>query len=487
MATLSASNKKPDRKYTTPQILKGSLYLSCAASLFLIVTSLSSMQQQRTALKTLGKDAAPSIMNALRIRDSLADADANAVNELVAPLGQGEQAFKAYTDRRAKLAMLMVNMAENITYDEEERQPIRTLQFELGNYIAKIQQARDARLRGSQADTLVAYREAMTLMDKTLLPTAETLSQVNLNYLNGGYNQDRQTALLSVGLLWLSGLALLSTLVWLQVFLSRRTKRTLNLALLTATAIAVLFISHTTQALTSAGQQLKVAKEDAFMSLYNLRSARSLAYGANADESRYLLDAAMAPQHEQAFWNKVNQIAKLPAGQSYTTIANAALQGQTTPGFAGYFANQLNNITFPGELTASVQTLSAWDRYLQIDRQIRQLKQSGNLAAATALCIGYNTGQSNWAFEQFKDAHQKVLDINQQAFDNALQEGLNAVGWQLNANQSNPSSTDSILISPGSYTISNTYQYEILATGAVAAIVGLTFLGLRPRLKEYSA
>lgn len=483
MATISVSTKRHDRKYTTPQILKGSLYISCAASFFLLVTSLSGLQQQRTALKTLGKDSAPSIMNALRIRDSLADADANAVNELVAPLGQGEQALQAYTDRRAKLAMLMVNMAENITYGEEERQPIRTLQFELGNYIAKIQQARDARLRGSQADALTAYREAMAIMDNTLLPNAATLSQVNLNYLNSSYSQDRRTEVIALGLVWLSGLALLGSLIWLQVFLSRRTKRTLNPALLAATTIALLVISHATQAIITAGGHLKVAKEDAFMSLYNLRSARSLAYGANADESRYLLDTAMASQHEQAFTNKVNQIAKLPAGQSYTTIANTALRGQPTPGFVGFFANQLNNITFPGELTASVQTLSAWDRYLQIDHQIRQLRQRGNVAAATALCIGYNTGQSNWAFEQFKDAHQKILDINQQAFDQSLRQGLEAVGWQLSAKQTN---TDSILISPGSYTVSNTYRYEILTAGAAAAIVGLTFLGLRPRLKEYS-
>jgi hypothetical protein len=40
-----------------------------------------------------------------------------------------------------------------------------------------------------------------------------------------------------------------------------------------------------------------------------------------------------------------------------------------------------------------------------------QLQQSGKHADAIALCVGNNPGQSNWAFEQFKQANQKTLDI----------------------------------------------------------------------------
>ena len=448
-------SKKAIAKLTTPQLLKGALYLTWGASLLLLVATIAGVQGARHAIKTVGKDSAPSIISAQRIQDSLADMDANVANELLVPSGQNPEAVKSYEDRRQKVNRMILDAAKNITYNEED-QILLTLQVKLGEYLTKIQQVRDFHQRGDMNAVLLNYREAAELIDKTLLPAANRLNEVNRKALDHTYDAERFASASSLFLVVISGFLLIGALVVIQLFLSNRTRRTLNPMLLGATAIAIIFLGYTTRALLSASHNLKVAKEDALQSIQDLRKARSISYSANGDESRYLLDAALASQHEQAFFDKVAKLVSLPEGQTFETVATASKQGKKVEGFTGYMADELNNITFAGERETAVDTLSKFGVYLDIDQKIRQLQQSGKHKQAIALCVGNNPGESNWAFDQFKDANQKTIDINQAAFDKAVEQGFKDVEG-----------------------------FETITPVVVVAIALLTLLGLRPRLKEY--
>jgi dimeric dUTPase (all-alpha-NTP-PPase superfamily) len=382
--------------------------------------------------------------------------DANAANELLVKPGQNPNAVKAYEERREKVNRMILDAAKNITYDEED-QIILTLQVKLGEYLTKIQQVRDFHQRGDTNGVLVNYREAAEMIDNTLLPAAAKLNEVNRKALDRTYASEQFAAARSLLFVVISSFLLIGLLVAIQLFLSKRMRRTLNPMLLAATAIAVIFLGYTARAFLSASHNLKVAKEDAFESIQDLREGRSIAYSANGDESRYLLDPVFASKHEQAFFNKVAQLVTLPNGQTFQTVAAASAQGQKVEGFTGYMAEELNNITFAGEREAAVDTLSKFGIYLNLDKQIRQLQQSGKQADAIALCVGNNPGQSNWAFEQFKEANQKTLDINQAAFDKAVEQGFKDVDG-----------------------------FEVTTPVVIGAIALLTLLGLRPRLNEYS-
>lgn len=456
MTKTLAISSKAITKLTTPQLLKGGLYLTWGASLLLLLATISGVQGARHAIKTVGKDSAPSIISAQRIQDSLADMDANAANELLVKPGQNPNAVKAYEERREKVNRMILDAAKNITYDEED-QIILTLQVKLGEYLTKIQQVRDFHQRGDTNGVLVNYREAAEMIDNTLLPAAAKLNEVNRKALDRTYSQQQFAAARSLLFVVISSFLLIGLLVAIQLFLSKRMRRTLNPMLLAATAIAVIFLGYSARAFLSASHNLKVAKEDAFESIQDLREGRSIAYSANGDESRYLLDPVFASKHEQAFFNKVDKLVKLPTGQTFQTVAAASAQGQKVEGFTGYMAEELNNITFAGEREAAVDTLFKFGVYLNLDKQIRQLQQSGKHADAIALCVGNNPGQSNWAFEQFKQANQKTLDINQAAFDKAVEQGFKDVDG-----------------------------FEVTTPVVVSAIALLTLLGLRPRLNEYS-
>lgn len=457
MNQIIATSQPNKLKLTTPQLLKGGLYFTWIASLLLLMTTIAGVQNQRSAMKIVGKDSAPSILTAQRIKDSIADMDANAANELLVPPGQNPDATKNYEERRKKLVKLLTDATQNITY-KEERQLIETLQLSLGGYLQKIQQARDFNAQGNTAAVLATYRKSSEIIDKTLLPTADQLDVVNSKELESTYSQQQVVSRGSLFFITVSGLLLLAVLAGQQIFLYRRMRRILNPMLLVATAIALIFLGYTIRAVLSASHNIKVAKEDAFVSLHALRLSRATAYSANADESRYLLDSALAANHEKAFFDKVAKIASIPNGQTFETVVAATAKGENVRGFTGFLAEELNNITFPSEREAAVGTLSALGRYVIIDQQIRQFQRTGKRLEAIRLCTGNNPGQSNWAFEEFKKAHDKVLEINQKAFDQSVERGLKDLDG-----------------------------FEIVTPAAMGAIALLTLFGLLPRLKEYSA
>ena len=469
MATITQKSTKAIKKLTTPQLIRSGLYIVWGAGLLLLTTTILGIQEQRNAIKTVGRDAVPSIITAQRLKDGMAGMDAFAASEFLVPSSNTQSSFleplqkdvdgatiQSYNERYRSVTERLIAAANNITYDEE-REPIQTMQLGIGEYVAKIQQARDAHARRDQAGTLAAYLSAVEILDKTLLPAADRLDQANLKVLDRTYGEQRFASARSLFLIAIVTLGLAGILVMLQLFLSQRTRRTFNPFLLSATAIALLFLVHTIGSLLSASNHLKVAKEDAFDSMHVLRQARALAYGANADESRYLLDVRNAATHEQAFFNKLNQIAAPPIGQTLEQITLLAQQDTKLTGLTGFLGEELSNITFPGERQAVIDNLSTLSQYLQIDKQIRQLQQSGKYREAIALCVGNNPGESNWAFEQFKKANQKTYDVNDKAFKDAITQGDQDLEG-----------------------------FEVKSTIVTITIALLVLLGVMPRLKEYS-
>ncbi|NJL10630.1 MAG: hypothetical protein HC908_11975, partial [Calothrix sp. SM1_7_51] len=338
MLTLS-TNKI--RNLNTPQILKGGMYLTWGASLLVLVTTITGIQSQRHAIQTVGKDSAPSIISAQRIKDSLADMDANVANELLVKSGSNEAILKNYEERRLKLANLIIAAAENITYGDAERKPIIELQLNLGKYMERVQKARSFHALGNKGETLAAYREAANIMDRQLIPAADDLNKANIESLDRTYSQQQLSGTASFLSILVSGLLLTSGLVSLQIFLSIRMRRTLNIPLLAATLIAVSFLLYTISALISSTGNLRIAKEDAFTSIYALRQSRAIAYSANGDESRYLLDETGADNHEKSFFDKTAQLVKLSSGQSLSAVVAKFQKGESVPGFTGLLGNAI--------------------------------------------------------------------------------------------------------------------------------------------------
>jgi CHASE3 domain sensor protein len=455
MTSMPHPTQKSYRKFNTPQILRSGWYTTWGISLLLLVVSIYGVSSQRQTIKTVGTDAAPSVLTAQQLQDSFADMDASLANELLLKPGDNQQALADFDKNRKKIADRLVAAAKNITYPEEEK-IVQGLQLNASAYLLKLQEARDTHKRGDAVSTLSIYQSAANLMDRDIIPQAEKLSQVNSQELEKTYAQQSFTNG-GIGLLIaIVGLVQIAILVIIQIFLYQRMRRILNLPLLGATAIAIIFLGYTISSFVGATSNLKIAKVDAFDSLHALRRMRALSYKANGDESRYLLDRSNAAQHEQSFNDKIAKIITIPPTQSNDSIIANATQKRTTPDITGLFASEFNNLTFRGERELAIDAFRAFNDYLKIDKQIRQLYTSGKINEAIALCIGNKPGESNWAFDRYKSFQTHLIDLNKKEFENNIKIATQRLD-----------------------------NFEVIAAVALSSVAILTLFGLRPRLMEY--
>jgi hypothetical protein len=449
---------------TTPGVLRLALGTVWVLALLFFLVLVVGAGQHRAALKTIADDATPSVLTAQRIKASLADMDSDAANELLGKPGANPQALKAYEDRRLQVDTSLISAAKNITYREESAFIGQVLN-QLGPYEEAIARARLLHQQQNDAEAVKQYRLADEIMHRQpgdlekdrgkildpdrdadtiqrlgLLAAAEQLDRVNLRELDSMYNsrtsEPHATIWFRSGEMLILGF-LLATLVGLQQFLYRRMHRILNPALLAATALAVGLWVYASLSFGAVSGSLRTAKTDAFDSLHFLWRARADAYDANGEESRWLLAAPTDPRqaegYEKAFQEKAGRLVK------------------------GYLADELKNITFPGERAAAEETVAKFDRYLALDAQIRKLQNEGKHDEAVRLCIGYKPDESNWAFDQFDTALGKTIDINQHAFDDAIARGKAKLAW-----------------------------FDVAAAVVNLAVAGLALAGLWPRLQEYA-
>ena len=384
----------------------------------------------RGGLRVIGRQNAPAVAAASDLYFVLNDMDAQVANVLLVGEDQHlgftrQQALDIYETRRRQAATDTQQAATAVGSDTTGQQAVRTILDYLGRYQAL---AAEAILLDGQnphpsghppAAALELYRQATDLLKTDLLPAASALTDHNAQILQASYASQRETVMTLRVLLVVFAIALLAALVALQIYLSRRFRRSVNPALAAATLVAAVLAVSSVLLFTNETEHLRTAKKDAFDSILALTRARAVSYDANADESRYLVDPARAAQYQADFLTKSQQLAYLDGASlaSYDTALDAALQAynkrHTDVRLGGYFGTELRNITFAGERAAADETLIRYQIYQRDDRRIRSLATGGDLRAAIAFCTSYQPDDSNYAFGQYDRALTTVIAINQ--------------------------------------------------------------------------
>jgi CHASE3 domain sensor protein len=436
----------------TPHVLQTSMVVIWVAALGLVLAANTSLADAHRTVQTIGRDTAPSIVAAQSMKASMVDMDANAANDLLGGPDGVQAARDTYnTDRSAAVAGL-IRAAKNITYPEEEPL-IQTMENDMSLYAGYVAQAQLYNKVGDPASATKSMKTATDLMHQQILPAADQLDAVNFDHLTTTYADRQQTAGLSLALVLIAGALAVGLLVIVQVFVAKRTRRTFNLPLLGATLVALLLTGRLVSTLNAETTDLKVAKQDAFDSVHFLWQARAIAYDANGDESLYLLPGFDQQQYDTSFHAKASELADRPLTDQLIIQAAA---GKVQ--FKGRLADEMNNITFPGELEAATQMLRTYAQYYALDGQIRAFETSGQHDAAVALDTGSAIGQSDWAFAQFDAALGQTLGINEQWFSDSVQRAFD----DLNG-------------------------LDVLGPIAGLILAGLVWLGLQPRIAEYRA
>jgi hypothetical protein len=451
------------RSYNTPKILQTSMFAIWGLGLIWIPVTIGAIGNQRAAVKTIAQDSIPSVMLSLRIIDAMSDMDTMVASALLDPKDKTllsregdpktmEGASQAFNKRRDDLTERLTKAAKNITFPGEET-AIQQLMLDSGDYFVYLERSQAAHIKGDRAEALTQYKLAAQVLDQKFIPHAYKLRDINAKELEKRYSLSRDRGASDSVLVAILGLLTIGALVALQLFLHIRTRRTLNPMLLGATIGALLFLLNALSTLVSTGAQLRVLKEDSYNSLLSLRLARALLYGANSDESRYLLDPANQSIHESAFRTKTNQVF---GHSDNPDVLKRAIKNliakQPEPDEQSYFAKAINNITFAKERQPMTEMMQKYQEYLAIDQQIRDLVANKQQQAAVTLCLG----KSNDAFDAMKKAMDDVKVVNEDIAKDVEQRA-----------------TDQLA------------NFEVKATIALGVMATLVFFGLQPRLREY--
>lgn len=445
-----------------------SVVLTIVACLVLIMTARS----VQSGIDVIGKRTAPRVTATEDLYFALADMDAQLANVLLAgndPVlaKTKSDALSAYERDRVQADADLQAAATIAGADDAAQQPIRDLLDQFGRYealaantIVLDDRDRDPAGRPSP-DVLDPYRQA-TSLTRGILDSAHRLTVVNTTTLNRAYDHTRGSTM--TGQVWLVvlGVAVLAVLAGLQVLLRITARRRINPGLLAATVVVAALLIAGVGALGAASGHLRTAKQDAFDSLLALRQARAVAYDANADESRYLVDPQNAAKFQQAFLDKSNSLADVHVQRidDYDAALGKALRSyqgnHDDVQIGGFFGTELKNVTFPGERAAAEQTLAAYQTYERADRTMRA-KARTDLRDAIAFDTGNDPGQSNYDFYQFDKALTELIDINQHAFDRSIADAEHACSrWTL-----------------------------LIPVAAAILVTVLVAVGIRPRLAEY--
>ncbi|MFB7502525.1 hypothetical protein [Streptomyces broussonetiae] len=414
---------------------------------------------------------APRTTSAADLNLALNDMDAQAANILLSngDAGQGRlatpytKAVGFYGDARREIGHDLRTLAVAAQGSRADERTVESLTDDFAEYQELVGRAlENDGHRGGRPAALADYRRATDLLRGQLLPAASTLVSSNDAAFEAEYTSARAALSAQLVAVLALGALLLAVLGVLQWYLARRFRRVLNPGALAATACTLLAVVLGTQLLSASSAHLRVARHDAFDSVVALSRARALAYDANADESRYLLDPQRRTRYQDAFLAKSQALYGLKGATLSTYDAELAATWQAYRAdhhdlrFTGEFRRELDNITFPGERAAAERTVDAYAVYQRDDRKIRALLAAGRESEAAEFCMGWEPGTSNARFEAWMVALDKVTGINRAHFDSSVDEGRAAV--------------DGLLPWAG---------------GLLAAAVLLTVLGLRPRLAEF--
>jgi hypothetical protein len=422
------------RRDVTPIRLRLLLLTIASLTFVFCIFTINTVQQHITAVQSIGKDAAPSVIAAHQIEIGVQAMDADLTGELLHPSNsrQSQQFARDYENWRVLVGKELIAAARNITY-ETEAEPIEHLQTNFGLFTAQAQSARDA--HQSNADDLaqVNYHLALKTLKQSLIPDAERLNKTNGDILETVFHQEESESSLSGGFVLVLGIALTALLVVSQIYLNKRFRRRFNIPLLIATATMIGFVQYLYPALQANTGHLKIAKDDSYDSIAALMNARADAYDANACQSRWLFDRQNAPSVEKSFSTALGKIASFGPENDYSkTVEKVEKQiadgaKVNVPGFSGALADALANLRFAGESQAALDMLKALGAYQTADQSMKQYEKTGDHKTAIEIGLGYDPEATKYAFNKFDDALLRTLAINKEQFDRAIKDATNDV------------------------------------------------------------
>jgi hypothetical protein len=394
----------------------------------------------------------PAIVGMERIHALLSDADRSAANAYLAGGADATLALWRYTsDIAAVNRELQLASVNNPEGDAASRR----LQAIAGlvAYYAQLTQTATSDVRQAIPRGTVFLQAGSDLMhqpDSGILAQVDSLRDLFVASLHRADLTLRIASVL-LALYAVVALVVLLLLVHTQRYVRARFRRRRNRRLMAATLLLVLVSAGTAGASVRAAGSVRSAESLSYVRLLDLWQARALAYDANRTEGLSVIARGEGASFDRSFQLATAELVDRPLTAQLVRDA-----GQGRVGFNGLIADELRSAATAGEKASAMQVLQAYDRFIRADTAVRAKLIQGDQAGATTLALGTAPAQLVYAFDELDISLGVTIQMVQSEFDATIGSAELPLGLAVGI--------------------------QVLAP----AIAGLAFLGLRPRIAEYT-
>lgn len=390
----------------------------------------------RDIVKTISENTIPCIIASEKINVSLASAHCNAINAVITNEKTESNYWTLYRNNINNIHSELLDISKNTSYDNKQQELILSIMSTLGvyEYKAGCFVSNDTILSSNE------FTNADKLMQQQILPDSISLININSYKLDSVYNNYTKKFYIKTTTILCLGFLIIVVLIETQIYIYKKTNRILNVGLLLATLLFLISTAYSIYSLTSIKAALYEAKQDSFDSIHCLWNAKDAAYNSKTLESLYLL------HHKTGITQTIDTM-------NFNTLSSSLYNENSK---SGYLTDNLNNTTFSNQESLKETIIQNWETYITIDKQIHTLEDENDHNNAVALCIGTSQGQSEYAFKNFNESLDNIIDINQTNFNNYISSA---------------------------YKILNIFPIIIIIFTILMFI--FVILGLKPRIDEY--
>jgi hypothetical protein len=401
--------------------------VAVAAIVLAWVVQLAAVHHRRSALADFGGRGEGLVVVAQRFQTDLAGAHSDVSNAFLAGGVEPPALIRAY--RQGVAAAADDGAAAQAGATTGSHATLDTLAEQLPVYTGLVERARADNRQGYPIGA--AYlRSAAALLQQQLLPAASGVASAGATRLNR--SQRRATSVADVLVVLLTGLPALAALIGLQVFVTSRTRRAVNLGAAAATIVSVVALALVLSGMGAERAAAARAGRHAYASVARLAQARVLAFEAKADESQALIALGSGQSYEHDFDTDV---------AATSVLLDGAAAASTAPAAGAAIADG---------------ALPALRRFVSLDATIRRQDASGRHGDAVGIAIGTGPGSVNPVFASLDAELTTAQSAEQAAFVASVASGRRRLS-----------------------------ALPVIATGAAALAALLALGGVQPRIGEY--
>lgn len=342
-----------------------------------------------SSTKRIAEEAEPAIVNARQIQTSLAEANAAAANGLLTGGVEDPAQRQLYSQALKSSATGIETTARLINEDDETHVALSDMTDALARYSGRIESARANNRQGLPVGG--AYLDdASSILSDEIYPGTDLVANRAAARYRSSYDRQRGSALI-LGIIAIAlVLIVLAALLYLQLRLYQRFRRTLNPPIALATLVTLVLAVWMATAQTNQTSHLTTAREDGYFGTRLYLDARGIGFGAKADEARFLIARGGGEDFEDSFQARAADFDSLTA--DLRQHASDSQRGSASG--------------------ATEDTISAWLAYVDEHNSIVAADRAGDREAAVATA----KGSAADSFRRFDAATAEALAENDALF-----------------------------------------------------------------------